>query len=62
MRNPYQLGELDSRSALGPLAADASGKTEHSAARTMRLLGRVIIGWLAAIIVIQLVAKSFGWD
>jgi len=60
MRNLDQLGELGSRS-LGPLTADANGKTEHSAARTMRLLGRVIIGWMAAIIVIQLVVKSFGW-
>jgi hypothetical protein len=60
MRNLDQLREFDSRSAFGPRSGDATGKAEHSAARTMRLLGRVLIGWLTAIIVIQLLARSFG--
>ena len=43
-------------------ASEGSDSTTKSLAFVCRQLGRAIVGWLTAIIVIQLAVKYFGWN
>jgi hypothetical protein len=55
-----RTGNLKSHSRTRPIVKPAVPETEYSGARVARHLGRVIVGWLAIIIVIQLAVKYFG--
>ena len=60
MRNLVHLDE--SRAADSTHSDKKRAGTDRSTNSVLRHLGRIIIGWLAIIIVVQLAVKYFGWS